>query len=95
MSKTTSLVRKKFFLTREKYFPREGAEKSPCKMQGHDVVAWGDGNHSQMFHALFSSFVSTGLFGSAFCPIVLMLISDFVFTSTVVVSGALYFFMIP
>ena len=89
MSKTTSLVRKNFFLTREKYFPREGAEKSPCKMQGHDVVAWGDGNHSQMSHASFSSFVSTSLSILAFSPIVLMLISDFVFTSIVVVSGAI------
>ena len=32
---------KNFFHGREKYFPREEAEKSPCKMQGHDVVAWG------------------------------------------------------
>ena len=85
---------KNFFHGREKYFPREEAEKSPCKMQGHDVVAWGDGNHSQMSHASSSSFVSTGLFGSA-VPIVLMLISDFVFTSIVVVSGAIYFFIVP
>ena len=49
----------------------------------------GDGNHSQMSHASFSSFVSTSLSILAFSPIVLMLISDFVFTSIVVVSGAI------
>ena len=42
-----------------------------------------------MSHSSFSSFVSTSLSILAFSPIVLMLISDFVFTSIVVVSGAI------